>query len=154
MPTYTTFITEYIEIAGFKFGTRAAFTEDCEDAWLADQRGADILIPHAAGVLAQQRRLTVTKMAFPIVVDGSWNTDGTLAGSPRSNLTTLMDAIYSAVVAPVGSGDGTRSATWHRSDGSTKTANVHVLGFPPTKRINPWTRRCMLQISVPAGRFT
>lgn len=152
MPTITA--TEYLEINSVPLATPAWRLTDLTSLYdEADVRGDDILIPHSAGVLAQPRRRTVTKKALPIVVFGDYDLDGVAHTDPREGLAINTAYLMTNVVAPPGTGDGTRDAVWHLWDGSTKAADVHVLGGLGLKRKNPITVEGVLVISIPAGRF-
>lgn len=147
--------TEYLEIASTPLATPAWRIVDLTPLKEApDQRGSDFLIPATAGVVAQQRRNTVTVKRLPMIIYGARTRENVAISNALDGLQDNIDALYTAIVAPTGSGDGTRAATWHLPDGSTtRTANVHVTELR-LGRATPILCRAVLYISIPAGRFT
>jgi hypothetical protein len=146
--------TEYLEIASKPLSTPAYWLTDLTPLkGSADQRGFDRLLPGATGVVAYQRRITVTKVSLPIVIVGEFDNTGTANANPFDGLQDNIDYLLANVVDPTGTGDGTRAATWHLPDGSTtKTANVHVERL----EVSPLGRASVqgaLMLSIPAGRF-
>jgi hypothetical protein len=62
-----------------------------------------------------------------------------------------MDQLRSAL-SPVATGDGTRLATWHLPDGSTRTARVRCSLDVGERKVS--TLRVVVTLTLPAGRFT
>lgn len=124
--------------------------------WLpADQRGEDRLIPGAAGVKALQRRDTVTTVSLDLLVSGLADRNGVAAtGTYVAQLYTNLAYLRDNVVAPTGTGDGTRSATLTLPSGSTLTEPVHVVGLKTGDMAldGRWVK-AVLELSIPSGRF-
>lgn len=146
---------EYLVINSVTLATPAWRITDLTDLYdEAEIRGDDVLIPHSAGVVAKQRRRTVTRKALPITVFGESDQNGSAYGNARDGLAANVAYLMTNVVAPTGASDGTRAAVWHLRDGSTKSANVHVLAPLGLTRISPTTMAGVLRLSIPTGRFT
>jgi hypothetical protein len=120
----------------------------------AQQRGTDRLIPGAAGVLAQQRRATVTARSLQMLIVGTHNRLGTAQTDLYEGLQANIDYLLSNVVNPTGATDGTRSAVLTMPDASTRTEPIHVLGleFGEVRQDGAWMR-AVIEISVPSGRI-
>jgi hypothetical protein len=118
----------------------------------ANQRGGDLLIPGAAGVVPYQRRITVTEKSLPFHIYGTHDSDGEPYADGFDGLQANIDEINDSIVEPTGIGDGTREALWHLPDGSTRGAFVHVLELK-LSRVAPIHARAILKISIPVGRF-
>lgn len=145
---------EYLEIASTPLATPAWRITSLVPLWVsADLRGSDRLLPGASGVRAQRRRLTVTRKAFELVIFGRQDRTGNFYDDVREGLDANIAALQAAIVDPPGTATGTRAATWHRANGSTATADVHVLGIVP-RELSPAAVRATLQLSIPTGRFT
>lgn len=125
-----------------------------------EQRGSDRILPSATGVIAYPRRKTVTEHEFRIVVIGEVDRNGVPAADHNAQLVTNLQYLVTNVVNPVGTGDGTRAATYTPPGSSALTADIHVVGLVQRsyalavaqgdKAI--WEGR--LLISVPGGSFT
>jgi hypothetical protein len=125
--------------------------------WIeAEQRGEDRVLPNATGVIPYRRRLDVTPHELRLLVTG----DIDLAGQPSTNsktqLLTNLAFLYTNVIAPTGTGDGTRGATLTFPGMTNRTANIHVLKLEP-ERYNYVDGSAIFEgtllISIPAGRF-
>lgn len=121
----------------------------------ADQRGDDRIVPGAVGVVAYQRRATVTKHTLEILITGTAGRTGTAATDYFETLQANIDYLHSNVVIPTGTSDGTRTAILTMPDATTRTEPVHVeqmsLGEPsPDGRFV----RATLDISIPSGKIT
>lgn len=146
--------TEYLEIASTPLATPAWRITSLVPLWAsADVRGTDRLLPGAAGVRPNRRRPTVTRYALNMVIWGDRSREGTPYADVRIGLDTNIEALHAAIVDPPGTDTGTRAAVWHTADGSTRTADVHVLGLVP-RELSPRSVRATLQLSIPTGRFT
>lgn len=120
----------------------------------ADQRGNDRLVPGTAGVLAQQRRDTVTRRSLQMLIVGDVDRTGAAQADRFEGLQANIDYLRSNVVAPTGTGDGTRSAVLTMPDGTTRTEPVHVVGFEfGNFREDAGWVRAVLTISIPSGRI-
>lgn len=123
-----------------------------------DVRGEDRILPSVTGVIAYQRRMTVTKIDLRLIVVG--DVDG-VTGLPvsdsRIGLLDNLDYLRANVWDPVDTATGTRSATWTAPDSSVRTAEIHVLGVKTDTYL---LQECggslfigKLMISIPEGRF-
>lgn len=120
----------------------------------ADQRGNDRLVPGTAGVLAQQRRDTVTRRSLQMLIVGDVDRTGTPQADRFEGLQVNVEYLRANVVAPTGTGDGTRSAVLTMPDGTTRTEPVHVVGFDfGNFREDAAWLRAVLTISIPSGRI-
>lgn len=120
----------------------------------ADQRGSDRLVPGTAGVLAQQRRDTVTRRSLQMLIVGDVDRTGTPQADRFEGLQVNVEYLRSNVVAPTGATDGTRSAVLTMPDGTTRTEPVHVVGFDfGNFREDAAWLRAVLTISIPSGRI-
>lgn len=115
-----------------------------------DTRGDDILVPGAAGVLAEPRRLTVTRRDVPFWLIGGLSWSG-VEQEPRQGLIDNFDVLYAAVGVGEQTGDGTVVASLQEPGGGTRTADVTTLGCHrgPT-RPGYWCT-VVISLSVPGG---
>lgn len=120
----------------------------------ASVRGQDRLLPGAAGVRPLLRRRTVTRLTFPVVIFGDVDQDGATIADPRMGMVTNKEYLETNLGIGLTVDDGTVPAIWHRRNATTKTADVHVLGFHGSRTLGEFTLRTTLDISIPAGRFT
>jgi len=125
------------------------------ELWLpASQRGSDRLIPGSAGVLAQRRRDTVTQRSLQMLISGEVTYLGATSGDTFERLQINIDYLRANVVAPTGTGDGTRSAVLTMPDGTTRTEPVHVTGFELGEyRQDAGWAKAVLELSIPSGRI-
>jgi hypothetical protein len=120
-------------------------------------RGQDRIIPGAAGAIPYQRRLTVTRHDLQMLITGDVNASGTPFANPDEGLQSNLSTLYTNVIAPVGSGGGTRAATLTLPSGATRTADIHIIGFVRQQTFVSDSQAIMeatLQISIPEGRFS
>lgn len=119
-------------------------------------RGSDRLIPAAAGVIPYQRRLKDKLFDLRLLVCGDVTQAGVANADFKAGLVTNLAYIYTNVVAPTGTGDGTRAATLTFSGVTSRTANIHVLGMRKVRynlAADSAIWEGLLSISIPAGRF-
>lgn len=120
----------------------------------ADQRGNDRLVPGTAGVLAQQRRETVTRRSLQMLIVGDVNWNGVVQADKFEGLQSNVNYLISTVVTPTGTGDGTRYATLTMPNGDVRNEYVHVVGFDfGNFREDAAWLRAVLTISIPSGRI-
>lgn len=124
---------------------------------LAEQRGEDRILPGTLGVIANKRRLTVTKLSIRLVVVGDILHDGTTPATPKAGLFINLKYIYDNVVAPTGTGDGTRSISVTLPGPFTGSGTAHITRMDMVDQklgdsSAVWEGQ--LGISIPAGRFT
>lgn len=123
-----------------------------------DRRGEDRPLPLAAGVVPYPRRAAATRHDLRIIVAGDVDETGATEADARIGLEGNLGYLYSNVLAPVTSGDGTRAATLTMPSGATRTASIHVLGLTPVAYAfaadHSWAHfEGTLHISIPGGRF-
>lgn len=132
------------------------------------QRGEDRRLPSATGVIPFQRRVDVSTYELRLLVVGSVNFNGvetTEGANPlwynvNWTLELNLNYIMGNIIAPTGTGDGTRPAVWTSAHGTVRSANVHVTGLRqknyylagPDDPHALWIGD--LLISVPGGQFT
>jgi hypothetical protein len=144
-----------LTIAGISLTTTWCRVENLIDLWLpADQRGQDRLIPGSAGVLAQQRRDTVTRRSLRLTIAGDVTYTGATTGDAFERLQINIDYLRANIVAPTGTTNGTRSAVLTMPDATTRTEDVHVTGFELSGYAEDarWARG-VLELSIPSGRI-
>lgn len=134
-------------IRAFQITSLAALLDD------APLRGDDRIVPGATGVLPYKRRRTVSVRTLPLFVDGAWDRLDAAVANPRNGLIANLEWLKANLGIALASGDGTVTAVWHRPDGSTKTAAVHVLGLIGVQKTSPATAMTTLDLSIPAGVF-
>jgi hypothetical protein len=145
----------YLDIEGVALATPAYWITDLLpllDA--ADVRGRDRLLPSAAGFKAYRRRETLSLRKVDLFVDGRKDREGNAHANFTTGLVTNIRYLVANVFAPVGSGDGLVTATIHKPDSSTLTAEVHVEGGGGFEWVDGYTARGSLILSIPAGKFT
>lgn len=154
MPTITA--SEYLTINSVPLATPAWKTVDVAPLFdSAPQRGENRVVPHANGRVAYLRRNDEWPIQLNLVIFGAYDQNGVLASNKRLQLLTNIEYLKTNVVAPTGTGDGTRTAVWTQAGGTTKTAPVHVLRLT-CAQIVPGSAsvRAVLELVVPAGQFT
>lgn len=122
-----------------------------------DVRGEDRILPSATGVIAYQRRMTVTRVDFRLLVVGDVDEAGAPVADSVVGLQDNIEYIRSNVIAPVATSTGTRAAVLTMPSGATRSANIHVLGvvtqtYGIAECGSIWI--ATLQISIPGGRFS
>ena len=124
-----------------------------------DQRGEDRLLPGTIGVIPYRRRATVTRHDLRLLVVGDVDLNGDPVVNTRNGLAANLAYLYTNVVAPVGTGDGTRSVTLTVFGQANRTGWMHVLGLQVQRYSfgNPTTEpsicEATLQISIPSGQL-
>ena len=124
----------------------------------ADLRGSDRLIPSTSGVIAYKRRRTVTRKDFPLAVTGLYDRLGVRQTDRAMSLTANIEYLKENLgIASTGTG-GTVTATWTRSDATTRSAAVHVMSLrvgaiAANSTRGVYVANAVLSISIPAGRF-
>ena len=125
----------------------------------ADLRGSDRLIPSLAGVVANRRRRTVTRKDIPLAITGLYDRLGVRQADRAMSLIANIEYLKDNLGFASTSGGGTVTASWLRSDGTTRTASVHVLSLrhallAPNATRAIYVSNAVLSLSLPAGRFT
>ena len=149
--------TGVLTIGGVSMNTPAWDISDLTDLWFtADVRGTDRILPGVSGVIPYRRRTTVSRHDLTILITGDVNTASVPYADPLVGLETNTASLYTNVVAPTNTGDGTRAATLLMPSGATRTANIHVLELVKQRQFisdGQTILEATLQISIPAGRF-
>jgi hypothetical protein len=115
-----------------------------------DVRGADRLIPGAAGVRPYPRRATVTKRVLELSVWGDADHDGAPhEDGPEMGLEANLAFLRLNVADPTNVGDGTRTATLLLPSGDERSGPVHIEGFEFA--IDGDYARAALTLSIPGG---
>ena len=125
------------------------------ELWLpANVRGSDRILPGTAGVIAYQRRATVTVRSLQMLVSGTHDRTGAAVADKYEGLQANVDYLITNVVAPTGTSDGTRSAVLTMPDGTTRPEPVHVLGMElgTISEDGSWTK-AVIELSIPSGRI-
>jgi hypothetical protein len=122
-----------------------------------DVRGDDRVLPSVTGVIAYQRRRTVTRHDLRLIVVGDIiGQTSALETDSRVGLEENMEYLRENVIEPVDTSTGTRSASLTMPSGNTRTAEIHVLSVTTQTYL---LRECgsiwiaTLHISIPSGRF-
>jgi hypothetical protein len=120
----------------------------------ANVRGSDRIVPGATGVIPFRRRATVTTHSLQMLVSGTHDRTGSANANKFVGLQANVDYLIANVVAPTGTGDGTRSAVLTMPDASVRTEPVHVLGmdFGDASLDGSWLK-AVIELSVPTGRI-
>lgn len=147
-------LRRYLRVNSVPLATPAFYTVSLRPLRRREKRGDDQLLPGAAGVIGRPRRRTVVRMSFPMVIDGAFDLDGNLRADPWAGLDANTDHLMANVVDAVGGADGTVLAELVDNGVVIKSAPVHVVGLGPAVSLGPTADRTVLDLSVPAGRFT
>lgn len=146
--------TGTLTIDGVSLHRPAFVVVDLTPLWLdGDQRGDDVLLPGAVGVIAEPRRVTVTKRTLPLLIDGEWMPDGTAAPDPWIGFQASIDYLRANLTEPTGVGDGTRTATLTMPNGDVRTGPVHVGPLGLGKFLDG-RGRASLDLSLPQGMLS
>lgn len=122
-----------------------------------DIRGDDRILPSVTGVIAYQRRRTVTRHDLRLIVVGDIiGQTSTPETDTRVGLEENIEYLRENVIDPVNTMAGTRSAILTMPSGNTRIADIHVLSVTTQSYM---LRECnsiwiaTLHISIPSGRF-
>ena len=144
-----------LSIGGVAMNCPAWVVLNLQELWHpANVRGSDRLIPGTDGVLPYRRRSTVTTRSLQMIISGTHDQSGNTTTTPLLGLQANFDYLVANVVAPTGSGNGTRAAILTMPDASTRLADVHVLGIQlgDTGPGGQWAK-AVVELSIPAGKF-
>lgn len=150
MPTPVPSSTKYLDIEGFALFCAAWHTETLAPIERpADRRGEDTLIPGAGGVKANPRRVTLSERTLPMKFFGDYDCTGAPLANAATGLEDNLDLFVASVVTP---GLDLVTATLHRWDGNTKSAEIHIEDFDWTE-LDPGVAVATLVLSIPVGAF-
>jgi hypothetical protein len=123
-----------------------------------DVRGEDRILPSVTGVIAYPRRMTATRHDLRLLVTGDVNGQtGATPSDATQGLETNLEYLRANFLAPVATATGTRAATLTMPSGSTRTADIHVLGTTVQTYL---LQECAslwigtVHIDIPEGRFS
>ena len=142
---------EYLTIGAVIIGTRASWCTNLYVLRNEERRGEDRLIPNLAGRSPYFRQRDAASHVLELVISADFDSDGVahadLAAGMEANIAELK-----AIADPVTTGDGTRSVTWTRRNGTSVSADCHV---GPLTFGDEWDDAILatLDIVVPAGAF-
>lgn len=148
--------THYLEVGGVPLATPAWRIRNLSALWAGPElRGDSTLVPHADGRKANPRRVDETRMLFPLFVFGDADADGNRYGKDDWELRLLLNAefLIDNVISPPAVG-ATRTAVWHRPDGTTRSAEVQPVGALDLVWHAPHIQLGVLDLLVPAGVFS
>lgn len=144
-------LREYLIVSGIALATPAFFGNDLAELLRpADHRGGDRIIPHG-GVVPKPRRRTVSKRSLPLVIFGDRDQNGGVIVDYRAGLDDHIAYLNNNLVAPISTGDGTRSATLVLANGN-RSAQVHVEGLDIGSGKGGHVK-ATLHLSIPGGEF-
>lgn len=143
-----------LTIAGVSMHTPAWDVVDLVPLWVTPtvRGGPNRAIPGISGRRSFQRRFDETAHSLRMIVHGEVNRLGVPQANPWAGLQANIAYLRANVVDPTGATDGTRAATLAMPDGSTRTANIVVLGMTPGEFVK-YVRKFTLDILIPAGGF-
>lgn len=146
--------TEYLEIASFAFARPDIRLTSLTGLWRVAYDGENTRAPYVQGRIGNQHYLEEALLRLPGFADGSLDNAGAVRSNARIGLQDTLEALYTAVLAPVTTGDGSRSAVWHKADGDDWTGNLHVVDFVPTGNKGPTIMLFDLVVKLAAGVWT
>lgn len=90
------------------------------------------------------------------VVNGDFDQAGAATADPLVGLQANLDYLWTNVLQPITSGDGTRPATLLMPSGATRSADVRTSPLVPVGEDVTDTRfaEFTLTVTIPGGRFT
>lgn len=144
-----------LTIGGVAMNCAAWRVENLLDLWFpADQRGKDQQVAGVAGARAKRRVTTATKRSLRLTIVGDVDRTGATNSDWFEGLAANVAYLRDNVIAPTGTGDGTRSAVLTMPNASTLTEPVHVEGMElGTWRPDGLWCRAVVTLSIPSGRI-
>lgn len=150
MPVVASGVTEYLEINSYPLASPAVRLLDLSPLWTFGYRRFPVPVPYVSGSAPHPVRYEEVIVSLPGKIFGHVDSDGAAIADYRAGLTARMDELFTAVLAEVTTGDGTRAAVWHRADGTTRIADVQVAGFEAQTPV-AMELDFTLELAVPAG---
>lgn len=142
-----------LSINGVNLCTVAWCVQDLKPLWEEDDyRGGTKIVPEQPGELSYPLRRGKRRVDLDLTISGFVDTAGHFYSNPFTGLEAHVDYLNANVVAPVGTGAGTRGAVLTKPTGATRTANVRVLGMPFKGQVGPIVV-ATLKLEIPLGRF-
>lgn len=125
-----------------------------EQLWLpAPNRVRNRVVPGVAGSTAFRPRVAERAVDIQLIIAGDVNQSGTPNGDETEGFTDNIDTITTNVVDPPTAPTKTRTSTLTMPDGTTRTAEIQVVGFS-YEPIGNNMARGVLSIVIPAGEHT
>lgn len=153
MPPTVLLATEYLEINDYPLANHCNRLLDLSGMWKVAYRTASIATPYAHGRNSYPTYMDELVIPFPGLLKGEVDSDGTPFADARNGLAVNYEEFYTAVLAPVDTGDGTRAVEWHKATGATWTGTVRVDNFDVRAR-DAGAIDYTLTLAFPAGRLT
>lgn len=161
-PAACTAATGTLEVDGVNLHTAAWWLVSCVPLWPpvgAARRYDSVLVPGATGTVPEPFYEGERRESLPFWICGEYAPDGELQ-DPWPGLEANLNAL-DAILAPVSTGDGTRSATLTMPSGTPLTADVVILGIAPGATVvgtngdgvSGVGMLATLELVIPAGRF-
>lgn len=116
-------------------------------------RGTNTVIPLADGTDPNPVRITETHHTLDMAITGRRDRFGVLSAAPMLQLQANIDYLRANVVTPPAAPTSTVPASLLMPDGSTRTADIQVLGLDLGDHIAPYALEAFLHIVIPAGVF-
>lgn len=151
--------TEYLEI---KDRTNTNYIPLATPAWrvinlevLYDGpavRGENQIIPGVAGTSALPVMAHESTKTLELVIFGGYDNTGAAHTNARLGVRANLLYLVDNLVLP-GTSDTSRAAILHMLSGSTRTANVQIVGGLRAGKVGGGNARATLDIRIPAGYF-
>jgi hypothetical protein len=144
-----------LTIDGFAMNTPAWRVVNLFELWLpAPQRGQDVIRPGVDGSYAVRRFRATRRVSLQMFVSGEVDAFGDPYSDPFAGMAANLYAFNVNLVAPTGTGDGTRSMVLTLPDGWTRTGDVHVTGMEVSEmRRNARYCYATIEVSIPGGEL-
>lgn len=141
---------EWLEIDGVDLATHAYWIESLAPLFNVQKRGSDRILPNLAGARPYRRRITALSVSLTVNVLGDVDEDGVAIADPRIGLYDNLRFLEDALLADVPTTAGTRVATWHLPDTTTRSAEVQVEAFTVVGN-TPISAQCALELTIVDG---
>lgn len=146
---------EYLELNGVALNIAGAWRAASLAPLLDDSplHGTNLFLPGATGRRARLRRRDESVRTIPLHVFGINNVSGTPYADRKLGL--VINAEYlKANIGTASTATGSLvTATWHRTDGSTKTAQVQVGPLNGFVKQAPYWATTTFDLVIPLGVF-
>lgn len=143
---------EWLEIDNVDLATHAYWVESLAPLFNIQKRGSDRVLPNLAGARPYRRRITSLSVSLTVHVLGDVDADGVATIDPRIGLYDNLRFLEDNLLADVDTTAGTRVATWHLPDGSTRSSEVHVEAFTVVGN-TPISAQCALELTIVDGHW-
>ena len=142
-----------LSIDGFPMFTPAWRCENLWELWEPpEQRGTNVIRPGVDGSYAVKRRVAETSRDLLMFISGGCDYLGVPAANPMIGMKANLRRFEDNLIAPTGTGQGTRTLLLTEPDGSVRTAEVQVAGMQVSEmRRNAKYCYAAITIIIPAG---